>query len=415
MPSTLLKAVIQRRFLGSVWPWRGFAYALSTSLTSGALWLLLLCPVSLGYAAARANVGLLTATLLALLTAGIIALAGPPVAVVFGHAERWRLALADDRPALAARTGNLYTDPATWRAFGYLMVLAVFAPLWLGAIGLFGLLIFGLVSAPFAVPLSSGPIVIGAFTVDSVGPALWLALLGVLLIPVLLYLTAAFGGVQAAVARVLLCSDPALTEVARSRARLADAFDAERRRIERDLHDGAQQRVVNLTMQLSLAKLDVAADSPAFAALDSAHHQAKILMTELRDLIRGINPVTLKELGLAAALDELAADSQLTVTVHAHVGRLPAPVETIAYFAVAEALTNVAKHSGTTQATVAVTEVAGTLTVEVRDDGGGGADPSRGSGLTGLADRIAAAGGRLLLSSPPGGPTLVRMELPCAS
>jgi len=168
-------------------------------------------------------------------------------------------------------------------------------------------------------------------------------------------------------------------------------------------------------MHLGLAKLDLPEESPAAAAVNSAHEQAKALMVELRDLIHGINPRTLTELGLAAALEELAATSPVPVVVRADAGRCPPSVESVAYFAVAEALTNVAKHSAATQVFVAAVRTGGTLTVEVRDDGRGGADPARGSGLTGLADRVAVAGGRLLLSSPAAGPTVVRIELPCAS
>jgi signal transduction histidine kinase len=246
------------------------------------------------------------------------------------------------------------------------------------------------------------------------------AVLGLVLIPALLYLSAAFGGAHAALARLLLCSEPdpaaaELVEVARSRARLADAFDAERLRIERDLHDVAQQRLVSLTMQLGLAKLDLPTGSLAAAAVASAHEQAKTLMAELRDLVRGISPRTLRELGLRAAVEELAAGSSIRVRVDADPGRFPPAVETVAYAAVSEALANAVKHAAATEAAATARRSGETLTVEVRDDGCGGADPSRGSGLTGLADRAAAAGGRLLISSPLGGPTILRVELPCAS
>jgi len=239
-------------------------------------------------------------------------------------------------------------------------------------------------------------------------------------VPVLVYLSAVFGGAHAALARLLLCAEPdpvaaELVEAARSRARLADAFDAERLRIERDLHDVAQQRLVSLTMQLGLAKLDLSTDSPASAAVAAAHEQAKTLMVELRDLVRGISPRTLRELGLRAAVEELAAGSSIRVTVDADPGRFPPAVERVAFAAVSEALANAVKHAVATGAAVTVRRAGDRLTVEVRDDGCGGANPSRGSGLTGLADRAAAAGGRLLLSSPPGGPTILRVELPCAS
>ena len=138
-------------------------------------------------------------------------------------------------------------------------------------------------------------------------------------------------------------------------------------------------------------------------------------MVLLRDIVHGIHPQALSGLGLLPALDDLAGRAPLPVTVHGPqtVTRPPEPVEATAYFAASEALGNVVKHAGATHAEVRVDWQGETLTVEVRDDGAGGADPAAGTGLTGLADRVAAAGGRLLLSSPPGGGTLVRLELPC--
>jgi signal transduction histidine kinase len=240
---------------------------------------------------------------------------------------------------------------------------------------------------------------------------------GLLLVPVLLYLAALFGGAHAALARMLLRPEPAddLVEVARSRTRLVHAFDAERLRIERDLHDIAQQRLVALTMQIGMARLDLPPSSPAAAAMASAHGQAMTLMAELRDLIRGISPRALRELGLRAAVEELAAASGLDVRVDVTSTRLPAEVESAAYAAISEGLANAAKHAAATDVTVTARRAADRLVVEVRDGGDGGADPARGTGLTGLADRAAAAGGRLLMSSPAGGPTVLRVELPCAS
>ncbi|WP_238425104.1 sensor histidine kinase [Micromonospora parastrephiae] len=145
-----------------------------------------------------------------------------------------------------------------------------------------------------------------------------------------------------------------------------------------------------------------------------AHDQARGLMVMLRQLVHGIRPQSLTDLGLAGAVQELADATTLAVAVHADVdGELPEIVESTAYFVVSEALGNVARHAGATHADVRLTRTGGDLVVEVSDDGRGGADPARGTGLTGLADRVAAVDGRLLLSSPPGGPTLVRVELPC--
>jgi signal transduction histidine kinase len=255
---------------------------------------------------------------------------------------------------------------------------------------------------------------------DAIGDTAGRLALGLVLIPVLLWLASAFASGHTAVARMLLCAQPEpdaarLVEVTQSRARMADAFDAERMRIERDLHDVAQQRLVSLTMQLGLAKLDLPAGSPAAEAVTSALEHGKALMAELRDLVRGISPLTLRELGLRAAVEELAAGSPLRIVVDVGPGRYPPGVEAVAFAAVSEAVANTAKHATTGQAAVTVRRSGDLLTVEVRDEGPGGADPSRGSGLTGLADRAAAAGGRLLMSSPVGGPTILRVELPCAS
>jgi signal transduction histidine kinase len=246
---------------------------------------------------------------------------------------------------------------------------------------------------------------------------------GLVLLGLSAYLVTLVAGADAAVTRSLLFSGgpeerlrAELTEVAASRARLASAFEAERRRIQRDLHDGAQQKLVALTMQLGLARLDLPPGSAAEQAVTAAHGQAKQLMADLRDLIHGIQPQVLTDLGLTAALSELADQAPLPVTVYsALTGRLPGQAESTAYFAAAEALTNAAKHSGASSASVTARAGDGLLVLEVRDDGGGGADPARGTGLTGLADRVAVAGGRMLLSSPPGGPTVLRVEVPCTT
>ncbi|MDR0343916.1 MAG: histidine kinase, partial [Nocardiopsaceae bacterium] len=255
----------------------------------------------------------------------------------------------------------------------------------------------------------------------TVPQALPYAVAGLVLLPAAGYLVTLVAGADAVTARALLLGGPdeqlraELTEVTASRARLAGAFEAERRRIERDLHDGAQQKLVSLTLQLGMAQLDLPPGSPAAGAVAAAHEQAKQLMAELRELIHGIQPQVLSDLGLPAALAELADSSPVPVTVDAPVaGRLPGPVENTAYFVAAEALSNIAKHSGAIRATVTARRHDRLLVVEISDNGHGGADPARGTGLTGLADRVAVAGGRMLLSSPRGGPTLLRAELPCS-
>ncbi|GAA3310785.1 hypothetical protein GCM10020295_78770 [Streptomyces cinereospinus] len=207
--------------------------------------------------------------------------------------------------------------------------------------------------------------------------------------------------------------DAEVVELARSRARLVDAFEGERRRIERDLHDGAQQRLVALTIALGLARLD-APPGPLADQLTKAHEEAGKALAELRELIHGIHPKVLTDYGLEAAVADAADRCAIPVDVDLELPARPAPaVESAAYFVVCEALANVAKHSRAGRARVSGGHRDGRLFLEVRDDGRGGADPSAGSGLTGLADRVSVLDGRLALTSPPGGPTLLRVEFPC--
>jgi signal transduction histidine kinase len=209
-----------------------------------------------------------------------------------------------------------------------------------------------------------------------------------------------------------------VTQLEVSRERVVDAAEAERRRIERDLHDGAQQRLVAVAMELGRAKAKFADDVDAAAALvDQAHAEAKAALVELRDLVRGVHPPVLTDRGLDAALSGLAARCSVPVALQVDVPVRPRPaVEAVAYFMVAEALTNVAKHSRASHVRVVVEGgpgPAGTLNIVISDDGIGGADPA-GSGLVGLADRIAGVDGALSVESPPGGPTIISAVLPCA-
>jgi signal transduction histidine kinase len=206
-----------------------------------------------------------------------------------------------------------------------------------------------------------------------------------------------------------------LEEVRASRARIAEAADAERRRLERDLHDGAQQRLVLLAMTLRSAQraLSKGTDVPGLeAALAEASEELSQGLTELRDLARGIHPAVLTERGLAGAVESLAARMPVPVETAIAAARCSAGAETTAYFVVCEALTNVAKHAGASRARVDVSLESGLLVVEVADDGVGAADAGAGSGLRGLVDRVAAAGGTLSVESPAGAGTRVRAELP---
>jgi len=206
--------------------------------------------------------------------------------------------------------------------------------------------------------------------------------------------------------------------LARSRAEVVAATDAERRRIERDLHDGAQRRLVSLAMQLGMARAGLGDDVPASLrqVIEQAHDEATEALAELRQLVRGLHPAVLDDRGLDAALSGIAATAPLPVRLRVDVPDRCAPgVEAVAYFVVSEALTNVAKHAGASQAEVTVDRVGDRLRVVVSDDGRGGASPEGGTGLQGLAQRAAAVDGTLTVHSPPGGPTTVTVELPCGS
>jgi signal transduction histidine kinase len=217
------------------------------------------------------------------------------------------------------------------------------------------------------------------------------------------------------VAQALANAD-AYRKLAASRARIVEAADTERQRLERNLHDGAQQRLVSLALKLRLVKARVRDDpAAAEAGLSEAEGELGQALDELRELARGIHPAVLTDRGLAAALatlTERASVLPVTLTrVPEH--RLPDPIEAAIYYLVAEAITNVAKYAQATQATVAVERSNGIATVVVSDDGVGGAEPDTGSGLVGLADRVEALGGRLRIDSPPGRGTCITAEIPC--
>src|SRR4051812_24699865 len=243
---TLLRSVRHPRYLATAWPWRALAYASTSALAAGLIWLALAAPVAALAAAARVardggTVPLLAAAGLGLLGLGLLAVAGPRLALAMAGLERRRLRLGGSVPVPAPRPAGRYTDAVTWRAVAYALLLALIAPVWLGVLGVAFLLV---ATTPLAMyhRLAGG---------DSASNVFGRLSIGLVLIPVLLYLSAVLGGAHAALARLLLGGEPEpaaaeLAEVTRSRARLADAFEAERSRIERDLHDVAQQRLVSL-------------------------------------------------------------------------------------------------------------------------------------------------------------------------
>jgi signal transduction histidine kinase len=220
-----------------------------------------------------------------------------------------------------------------------------------------------------------------------------------------------------AIIRDFTAQRAAETELRRSRARIVEATDAERQRLERDLHDGAQQRLVSLSLALRLLRARLGGpdgtNAEAIAASDQAAAELKAAITELRELARGIHPTILTEAGLGAALTSLVDRSVIPASVSSLPDRrLSQAIEATAYFVVSEALTNTAKYASATRASVGAACVGSTLRVEVADDGVGGADDSRGTGIRGLQDRVAALGGRLTIESPAGQGTLVVAEIP---
>ncbi|MFG2465152.1 sensor histidine kinase [Streptomyces canus] len=264
---------------------------------------------------------------------------------------------------------------------------------------------------------------IGVGVAHSWPDALAVCLLGVGWIAIMLGLTPGMARLQASPGRLLLSAGPdadlslRVAELTATRAAALDAHATELRRIERSLHDGTQNRIVTVTVLLGAARRMVARD-PAGAdeLLERAQSAAEQALAELRTVSRSILPPVLADRGLAGALTGLAAESAVPCTVDVEVPRrCAASVEATAYFIAAEALTNIAKHSGASRATITVRSPGSRLLLRITDDGRGGADEHAGSGLTGIRHRIAAHDGTLQLASPPGGPTVLEADLPCGA
>ena len=412
-----ITAMGRRPFLGSAWPWRAWAY-LATACVPGALGLsVLAADLAVGSGLAKALIGL---PLLAAL-----ALAGLPI----GRVERWRLRLIDPAPVAdphqkPARRGlrcwlaTRAREPSTWRELGYAAVfVTVLWPVDLIVAAAVVVVPVALVTSPLPVALGAQRGLWPGFAISTPLQAAAAVPAGIIALVGGAYLVTVVAAVQGRLARRLLTApaglDVQLAAVTQSRARLVDAFEAERRRIERDLHDGAQQRLVALSVSLGLARLDLP-EGPAADQVAHAHEQAKLALTELRELIYGIYPQVLTDRGLAAAAEEAADRSPVPVELEFRLDRRPPQaVEATAYFVITEALANIAKHSQAGRGWIRATLAGDMLTLEIGDDGVGGADASAGRGLSGLADRVAVVGGTVTATSPPGGPTVLRAELPC--
>ena len=318
-----------------------------------------------------------------------------------------------------ARIRDRFTDPATWRDLAYLLLLMPLGLVSFTLVTCIAGAAIGLVAMPVWSWAPPDGVDIGFLVVDTTLEGLLVAPLA---LPVwLLFLLAVRGlvALHLGVARALLTASPDPVLTARvsalqdSRLRIIAAADAERRRLERDLHDGAQQRLVAMAMQLGMARRRLDKGEDARELVAGAEHELRAAIDELRDLARGIHPAVLTDRGLAPALHDLARRSSVPVELgDLPEERLPGPVEAAAYFTVSEALTNVAKYAQASVARVDLRTAGDRLAIVVDDDGIGGAVQEGGSGLRGLADRLGALGGDLSVVSPPGEGTRLHAAIP---
>ncbi|WP_343221498.1 sensor histidine kinase [Polymorphospora rubra] len=403
------------RLLATSWPWRSLGYLAVTPVVA-AVWALTSWP--------------------------LLALAGVPL----GHVERWRLHWVDHSPApnphardtssgLADWVRLRVRERATWTELLhgivlvplsllnfalFSVVLLVPATILASSVALFVILVLGIdPTAVTTVPdLATSPVN------ENPLAQLGLAVLGVIMLGLGLYPVTLAAEGQRYLTR-LLVSEPntelarQLDDMTRSRARITTAFDDERRRIERDLHDGAQQRLTSLVMTLGALKYRHHRGDDITPLIDQARTDAQHAVDELRDIVHGIYPSALNEHDLADALDELAARAEtagLTTSVNIELpASLPTEVEVGLYFAASELFTNVTKHARATEVLLLAHHTPqGGVYVTVQDNGQGGASPD-GSGLLGVIDRIETLGGHVKIDSPTGGPTRITLEVPCAS
>lgn len=337
------------------------------------------------------------------------------LSVDVGETHHWSQSTGN----VIGRTWQVLRNPQVWRDFLY---MALLFPL--------GLLELALVLWP--VQFFTAPLVYFAFgsglgtqvwgiDINHPGTALFLLVLGVIFSVVAGFIVNITAKLHGQLGLMLLGSshEEVLTErveeLTESRSAVMRAMHMERLRIERDLHDGAQQQLVALAMDLGRAREKMESDpDAALALIDKSHEQAKRVMTDMRELVRGIHPAVLTDRGLDAAVSAVAGRSPIPVDVAVHLrDRLSEEVEGTAYFVVVEALANVAKHSRAERARVSITRDGNWLRITVTDNGRGGADPTQGSGMQGLQDRILALEGTFAYTSPPGKGTRITVEIPC--
>lgn len=402
------------RFLRSAWPWRSLGY-LAGGVGTGALCLLALFLLgALGV--------LLTPALIGLALLAALCLSGVGYAALERRRLCWVATPAPDGHRDPPATGALawawtrLREALTWRELGFLALSGTV--LWVLELGVVAITIGFPVTAllgPLLVMAAPEAFPAGAHARDE--GWLWLGPPAALLAAVAAaYVLALAAGARARLARLLLTTPAttlALAEISRSRSRLVDRFEAERRRIERDLHDGVQGRLLGISVQLGLAMARMDATAPAAEPVARAHEEAKAALEQLRAVVDGIHPRVLADRGVPAALAELTANTALPVRTDVELPhRLDPAAEACAYYTVSEALTNATKH-----ATAAVVHVRGRcdghrFRIAVTDDGTGGAVAVPGGGLQGLIDRAAAVAGTLRFTSPRGGPTTVELAVP---
>ena len=393
------------RFLLSRWPWVALVFV----FTSAIIWAVLLALIV---------VTLLLLPIWAILLAALdrrrLQLLGLP-RQASGHVQVPR---EERRHWLNIRL----TEPATWREVLSLLTGLVFGVVSLTVLFFEVLTLAVLIAAPIVVGRSGTALTLfGDVTLAPDGGQWWrMALLALLALALFAYLNGLIAALHGGCIRWLTAPraaeiDERVASLTRSRATIVDAHDRERRRIERDLHDGVQQELVAIAARLGLLELELASGEipAARAALGAAQTQTERALVALRDTVRGIHPAVLSDRGLAAALEELAGRSVLPVRVEDHgFPRLPPAAETAAYYFVAEAVTNATKHTAAPRVVVSLAADAHRATVVARDNGHGGVDLAGGTGLRGLSERAEALGGQLAVHSPVGGPTVLTLELP---
>ena len=414
MPSVSGMAIVLSR------GWRDFLYV-ATGLPLGIAWLTALVTlIAVGVGTAIVTVGIPVLAITLLLWRWGADTERQRAALVLGAPiPRPRRATAASRRHLDRWAAPL-RDRTTWRDLGYMLLL--------GPVGILaGALAIGLWSAALAALLAPAAATwapAGSLLDDAVPLALAGTMAGGLALAGLAALgTRALAAGCGALAEALLASDERtemterISSLEATRSGAVESADARLRRIERDLHDGAQHRLAYIGMEIGRARAKLPSDPEAVdALLAGAHEESKRAMRELRDLVRGIHPSVLTDRGLDAALSGLAERASVPVAIRSRLeGRLSPAVETAAYYVVAEALTNVGRHSGARRVDVELRRDGDTLVLAIADDGHGGARRVPGSGLEGLAQRVEALDGTLDVASPAGGPTSIVARLPCAS